>query len=101
MKIRNVRLFIETVQAMPIKFAVNIVRLKVNIICSQSDDIDVHSRSQLRLKLDKFVTCSVMVIFSAMAFKLGMTVDLSMACVMLRFISTALTLMQGHSGLVD
>ena len=30
----------ETVQAVPIKFAVKIVRLKVNIIFSQSDDLD-------------------------------------------------------------
>ena len=42
----------ETVQAMPIMFAVEIiVRLKLYIIFSQSDDLD--SRSQLRLKLDK------------------------------------------------
>ena len=41
----------ETVQAMDIKFAVKIVQL--NIICSQSDDLALHSRSQLRLKVDK------------------------------------------------
>ena len=29
-------------QAMPITFAVKIVRLKVYIICSQSDDLDLH-----------------------------------------------------------
>ena len=34
----------ETVQTMPIKFAVKIVRLKVYMIFSQSDDIAVHSR---------------------------------------------------------
>ena len=36
----------ETVQAMPNKFAVNIVRRKVNLNFCQSDDVDLHSRSQ-------------------------------------------------------
>ena len=49
----------ETVQAMPITVAVRIVRLKVYIICSQSDDLALHSRSQLRLKLDKSLTCTI------------------------------------------
>ena len=44
----------ETVQAIPIRFAVKIVRLKVCIIFSQSDDLALYSRSQLRLKLDTF-----------------------------------------------
>ena len=49
----------ETVQAMvPIKFAVEIVRLKVYIILSQSDDLALHARSQLRLKRDTFLTVS-------------------------------------------
>ena len=39
----------ETVEAMPIKFVVKIVRLKDYIILSQSDDLALHSRSQLRL----------------------------------------------------
>ena len=39
-----------------------IFRPKVYIIFSQSDDLDLHSRSQLRLKLDKCFTCSVIVI---------------------------------------
>ena len=43
----------ESDQAMPITFAVKTVRLKINIICSQSDELDLHSRSQLRLKVDK------------------------------------------------
>ena len=45
----NTRLIIsETIQAMPIKFAVKLVRLKVynNYHC-QSDDLDLHSRSQV------------------------------------------------------
>ena len=46
----------ETVQAMPIKLAVNIVRQKVCIICSQSDDLALYARSQRRLKRDKFLT---------------------------------------------
>ena len=60
---------------MPIKFAVKIVRLKVYIIFSQSDDLDLHSRSQLRRKLEKYFTCVVIVIYW-IAFKLDMTVDL-------------------------
>ena len=42
-------------QAMPITFAVNIVWLTVYIIFSHSDDLALHSRSQLRLKLDKLM----------------------------------------------
>ena len=42
----------EIVQAVPIKFVVKIVRLKMYIICSPSDDLALHSRSQLRLNLD-------------------------------------------------
>ena len=44
-------IILETVQAMAITFAVKIVRLKVYIIFSQSDDLDLHSRSKLRLRL--------------------------------------------------
>ena len=51
-------IIIETVQAMPI-FTVKIVRLKIYIILSQSDDLDLHSRSQLGLKHDKFLTCLI------------------------------------------
>ena len=43
----------ETVEAMPIKFAVKIVRLKVYIIFSESDDLALHSRTQVHLTLDK------------------------------------------------
>ena len=43
----------ETVQAIPIKFTVKIVRLEVYIIISQSDDLALHLRSQLGLKLNK------------------------------------------------
>ena len=39
---------------MPIMFAVKMVRLKVYKKNSQSDDLALHSRSQLRLKLDIF-----------------------------------------------
>ena len=35
-----------------IKLAVNKFHLKVYIICFQSDDLDLHSRSQLCLRLD-------------------------------------------------
>ena len=40
------------------QFAVKVVRLKVIKICSQSDDLDLQSRSQLRLT---FLTCSLTV----------------------------------------
>ena len=50
----------KTVLAMPIKFALKIVRLKVYIIGSQSDDLALHPRSQVRLKLDK--RCTIIVI---------------------------------------
>ena len=43
----------ETVQALPIKFDVKIVRLMLCIIFSQSDDPALYPRSQLRLNLDK------------------------------------------------
>ena len=43
----------ESFPAVPILFAVKIVRLKVYVIVSQSDDLDLQSRSQLRLKVDK------------------------------------------------
>ena len=36
-----------------------IVRLKVWISFSQSDDLAIHSRSQVRLKLDKCLTCTI------------------------------------------
>ena len=42
----------ETVETIPIMFAVKIVQLKVYIMLSQSDDLALHSRSQLRLKHD-------------------------------------------------
>ena len=54
------------------------------IIFAQSDDIALHSRSQLRLKLDTFYlyyNSNISDSIQAMAFKLGMTVDLCMAYV--------------------
>ena len=65
-----------------------------------------HSRSQLRLKLDKLnvFTCIIIVIFRTiiklyMAFTLGMAVDLCIAYnFMLMRESMTVTLMQGHSG---
>ena len=64
----------ETVPAMP-KFVVKVVRLKVYIILSQSDDLALHKRSQHRVKREKFIADSI----QAIAFNLGMTVDLCMA----------------------
>ena len=42
----------------------------------QSDDLDLHSRSQVRLQLDYFLTCNISDDIYANAFKLGMAVDL-------------------------
>ena len=41
------------IQTIPIKFTVKIVRLKVYLIFSQSDDLALYSRSQQRLNRDK------------------------------------------------
>ena len=50
----------EAIQAMLIKFAVKIVRLKVyKFDHCQSNDLDLHSRSQVRLKRDYFLTCNI------------------------------------------
>ena len=47
---------------MAITFVVKIVRLKVYIIFSQSEDLALHSRSQLHLKLDKYLICTIIVV---------------------------------------
>ena len=44
---------------MPIKFAVKIVWLKVYMTIASFDDLDLHSKSQVRLKLDYFLTCNI------------------------------------------
>ena len=59
----------ETVQVVPIKLSVKIVPLKVCTMFSQPDDLDLHSRSQLCLKLDTCFNCTIIVIFLTM-FKL-------------------------------
>ena len=46
----------ETVQAMPIMFAVKIYRLKVYMIIARPMTL---TRLQVRLKLDKFITCNI------------------------------------------
>ena len=80
--------------------AVKIVRLKVYLILSQSLDLAHHSRSQLCLKLDRFLTCTIVAIsqtvFKLLAFKLDRMADLCMAYLFM-LISMTLTLMQGHS----
>ena len=78
---------IRHVQAMPIKFAVKIVRLKVYILFSQSDDLNLHSRSQLRLKRDTCFTCTTIVIYHR-----------PMHCIMFSLVWMTLAFMQGHSG---
>ena len=81
----------ETVQIISIKFVVKIVRLQVYIIFSQFDDLALLSRSQLRLKLKKCLTCTIIAI--SRTFKLGMTY-------LFMLVSMTLTLMQVLSGLV-
>ena len=52
----------ETVQPMPVKVTVEIAWLKVYIIFSQFDDLALHPRSKLRLKLDKYLTYIIIAI---------------------------------------
>ena len=66
---------------MPIKFAVT----KGLYDHCQSDDLDLHSRSQVRLQLDIFLTCNISDNIQAITFKLGMTVDLWMPYAHARF----------------
>ena len=73
---KNCSIIFETIQTMPIKFTVKIFRLKVYIICSVSDVRDVFSSSQLRLKLDSFITCIIIVIFQ----KISMLLHSNSAC---------------------
>ena len=72
----------ETIRAMPIKFAVQVVQLKVYnnyyILC-QSDDLDLYSSSQLRLKVIYWHIIMPMLIYMTLT----------------------LTLMQGHSGFAE
>ena len=70
------------------------------VIFFQSDDLALHSRSQLHLKLDKIMCYNSYISNNiyAMASKLGMMVDLCMAYILM-LISMTLTLMQGHGGL--
>ena len=44
-----------------------------------TDDLDLHSRSQVFLKLDYFLTCNISGNIKAIAFRLGMTVDFCIA----------------------
>ena len=84
----------ETVPAMPNKLAL------VHVIFSQSNDLDLHPQSQLRLKLHKCFTCTILVIYRTI-FKLwhANLADLCMLY-MLMLVSMTLTL-QGHSDLAE
>ena len=78
---------------MPITFVVKIVWPKVHIIFSQSDDLNLQSRSPLRLKLDKCFTGSI----SRTIFKLWhSTLVWGYTWHILMLVSMTLTLMQGH-----
>ena len=89
---------------MPINFAVNIVWRKVYIKNFQFDDLAFHTRSQWRLKLDKFLTCTInaiyQTVFKAIIFTLGIALDYCRVC-MLMLMSRTLTLMKGHNGLAE
>ena len=87
---------------MPIQFAVKIVRLKVYIIFSHSDDLGRQWRSQLCLKVDKslnsYFNSNISDIISAISFKLGTPVHLYMPYMLLMLVPMTLTLTQDHSG---
>ena len=63
----------------------------------QTDDIDLQSKSQVRMKHDYILLAISRTMLKAIAFKPGMTVDL-LTPYMLILVSMTLTLMQGHSG---
>ena len=49
----------ETVQTMPIKFAVKIVRLKVDVTIARSMTLTFIQGRKFRLKRDYFLTCNI------------------------------------------
>ena len=49
----------ETIEAMPIKFATKIVQLKVYMTIASPMTLNLHSRSQVRFKVDFFLTCNI------------------------------------------
>ena len=59
--------------------------------CQSSDDLDLQSRSQVRLKHDFFLTFNI-------SGKLDMTVDILCMVYLLMLVTMTLTLKQGHSG---
>ena len=89
---------------MPSTFAVKIDRLKVDIIFSQSDDLDLHSRSQPRLRVAKCFTCTIIVtdIYLGQYLSHGIQTwhdgRLTHGIYMRMLMLVTLTLMQGHSG---
>ena len=66
----NYSIISQTVEAIPITLDVEIARLKVYKIFSQSDDLDLHLRLQVRLKRDKFVNCTSIIVIFRTRFKL-------------------------------
>ena len=55
------------------------------MVFSQSDDLALHSRSQLRLKIDKCLTCTILTISVTLDFKLGIAVDIYAYYALARF----------------
>ena len=57
---KNCLIISETIQAMPIKFCCEDSPTTGLYEHGQSDDVDLHSRSQVRLKLDYSLTCNIL-----------------------------------------
>ena len=88
----------KAIQAMPLTFAVMIVRLKVCLYDRQSDALDLHLRSDVRLKLDYFFNLQYLGQYLSYYIQIwhdGIIMD---AIYMLMLVLTTLTLTQGHSG---
>ena len=83
----------ETIQALPIKYAVNTVRLMVYMTIASTTTWTLYSRSQVRLKLDYFLTCNI-----SDHSDLAWLMD-AIWYSLLILVSMILTLMQCHSGL--
>ena len=98
----NCSIISETIQAIPIKFAVKIVRLKVDLynifsVLWPCSSLKVTTVSQTWQLLNLYYNSHISDSIYAMAHKRGMTIDLYMAYMLMLLLMT-LTLMQGHSG---
>ena len=88
---------------MPINFAVKIVRLKICINVCQFDDLTFTQGHNYISNLSRFYlwfNSNISDNIQAMAFKLGMVVDIFMAYVLMLMMTT-FTLIEGVSCLAD